>query len=198
MKRVLYIFLFSTIFFHYSQAQRLEEATFGAGCFWCVEAIFQRLKGVESVEAGYSGGGVKNPSYRAVSTGNTGHAEVTRIVFNAEMISFETLTEIFFYTHNPSTLNRQGYDRGTQYRSVIFYHNATQKRIGEAMLAKIDKTGYYDAPIVTEISPLVNYYPAEDYHQNYYENNPDQTYCKAVIQPKLKKFLVQYSDMLKE
>lgn len=178
-------------------AKKIEQATFGAGCFWCVEAIFEKLNGVIDVEAGYSGGEVENPTYKEVCTGYTGHAEVTRITFDAEIISFETLVEILFYTHDPTTLNRQGHDVGTQYRSAIFYHNQLQKEVAEKVKAKVDASGYYSSKIVTEISPLENYYPAENYHQDYFENNPNQAYCAAVIAPKVKKFLEKYGNMVK-
>ncbi|MEX2591109.1 MAG: peptide-methionine (S)-S-oxide reductase MsrA [Chitinophagales bacterium] len=179
-------------------AQQTEQATFGAGCFWCVEAIFERLKGVSEVEAGYSGGAVKNPSYKEVCRGTTGHAEVARITFNPEVISFETLAEVFFYTHDPTTLNQQGNDVGTQYRSAIFYHTEQQKQVAEKVKEKVEAEGYYSDPVVTEISPLENYYPAENYHQDYFKSNPNQGYCAAVIRPKLQKFMQQYSDLLKE
>lgn len=179
-------------------AQQMEQATFGAGCFWCVEAIFESLKGVSEVEAGYSGGEIKNPTYKEVCSGTTGHAEVARIIFDPEVICFETLVEIFFYTHDPTTLNRQGHDVGTQYRSAIFYHNEQQKKEAEEVKKKVESEGYYSNPIVTEISPLKNYYPAENYHQNYFANNPNQGYCAAVIRPKLQKFMSKYSDLVKE
>lgn len=174
-----------------------EKATFGAGCFWCVDAIFRKLKGVEKVEAGYSGGDIKNPAYREVCSGRTGHAEVARIEFNPEVISFEELVEVFFLTHDPTTLNQQGADVGTQYRSAIFYHSDDQKEIAEKVKSRLDKEGVYDNPIVTEISAIKNYYPAEDYHQNYFENNPNQPYCAAVVGPKVQKFKQKFSDKLK-
>ncbi len=176
----------------------LEQATFGAGCFWCVEAVFEELKGVQSAEAGYSGGTVKNPSYREVTTGNTGHAEVARITYDPSVISYEQLLEVFWHTHNPTTLNRQGNDVGTQYRSVIFYHNEAQKEIAEQSLRKTEASDLWEDPIVTEIQPLENYYQAENYHQNYYANNPNAGYCQVVIAPKLKKFRKDFSHLLKE
>lgn len=174
----------------------LETATFGAGCFWCVEAIFQDLKGVESVASGYSGGKVKNPTYREVCTGTTGHAEVIQIHFDPKVISFENLVRVFFTTHDPTTLNRQGADTGTQYRSAIFYHNEEQKEIAERMKKEFAPT-IWDDPIVTEISPSADFYIAEDYHQNYFKDNPNQGYCRIVINPKVKKFREMYADWLK-
>lgn len=176
----------------------LEQATFGAGCFWCVEAVFEELKGVKSVEAGYSGGHVKNPSYKEVTTGNTGHAEVTRIAYDPSVISYEQLLEVFWHTHDPTTLNRQGYDVGPQYRSVIFYHNEEQKKIAKQSLEKTDASDLWKDPIVTEIQPLENYYRAENYHQDYYANNPNAGYCQVVIAPKLKKFRKDFSHLLKD
>lgn len=176
----------------------LEQATFGAGCFWCVEAVFEELKGVTSVEAGYSGGTVKNPSYREVTTGNTGHAEVARLTYDPSVISYEQLLEVFWHTHNPTTLNRQGNDIGPQYRSVIFYHNEEQKKAAGQSLKKTDASDLWEDPIVTEIQPLENYYVAENYHQNYYANNPNAGYCQVVIAPKLKKFRKDFPHLLKE
>jgi peptide-methionine (S)-S-oxide reductase len=166
----------------------MEIATFGSGCFWCTEAVFQQLKGVSSVVSGYSGGHVENPIYEQVTTGRTGHAEVCQIQFNPEEISFEELLEVFFNTHDPTTLNRQGNDVGTQYRSVIFYHDDKQKEIAERVKAKLDSSGTWKNPIVTEIVQFEKFYPAEDYHQNYFRNNPNQGYCRVVIAPKLDKF----------
>lgn len=175
-----------------------EEATFGAGCFWCVEAIFEEVKGVKSVVAGYAGGKVKDPTYREVSSGTTGHAEVTRIVFDPSVVSYDELLTVLWHTHNPTTKNRQGADVGPQYRSVIFYHNEEQKKIAEQSLEKTDASELWEDPIVTEIEPLSNYSKAENYHQNYYENNPNAGYCTVVIAPKLKKFRKEFSDMLKD
>lgn len=176
---------------------RLEAATFGAGCFWCVEAVFQQLKGVKSVTSGYSGGHVKNPAYREVTSGNTGHAEAVQIKFDPEQISFRQLLEVFWKTHDPTTLNRQGPDIGPQYRSVIFYHNDEQKRIAEESKNEMDRSGYYNNPIVTEIEPFTNFYVAEDYHQDYYESNPNQPYCRIWIDPKMKKLQEQFGQYLK-
>lgn len=179
-------------------SQNLEKATFGAGCFWCVEAVFEEVKGVKTVEAGYAGGDVKDPSYREVSTGTTGHAEVARIVFDPSEISYEQLLEVFWHTHNPTTLNRQGADVGPQYRSVIFYHNEKQKEIAEKSKVRTDKSDLWEDPIVTAIEPLSNYSKAENYHQDYYANNPNAGYCQVVIAPKLKKFRKEFSHLLKE
>lgn len=181
----------------YKTDKKLETATFGAGCFWCTEAIFERLDGVEKVISGYSGGHVKDPSYKEVCTGTTGHAEVTRIDFEPEVISYEKLLEVFWQTHDPTTLNRQGNDVGTQYRSVIFYHNEEQKKIAVKSKQEMDHSGIFADPIVTEISPLINFYEAENYHQDYFENNPNQPYCSIVIAPKVKKFKAKYSDKLR-
>ena len=176
----------------------LELATFGNGCFWCSEAIFQQLKGVESVEPGFAGGTLKNPSYKEVCTGTTGHAEVIRLSFDPKVISYEELLEVFFSTHDPTTLNRQGADVGTQYRSVIFYYNEAQKKAAEKMIAALTDAQVYDNKIVTEITAVNNYYPAEDYHKDYYNNNKEQAYCMAVINPKLNKFMKAYKEKLKK
>lgn len=175
----------------------LQEATFGAGCFWCTEAVFLDVKGVTKVESGYSGGTVKNPSYREVCTGLTGHAEVTRITFDPKLVSYSDLLEIFWNTHDPTTLNKQGADEGTQYRSVVFYHNDEQKKTAEAYKAQLEASHVFKNKIVTEISPLTNYYPAEDYHQNYYALNGSQPYCQYVIRPKVDKFRKQFKNKLK-
>jgi peptide-methionine (S)-S-oxide reductase len=166
----------------------MELTTLGSGCFWCTEAVFQQLKGVESVVSGYSGGYIENPSYEQVTTGRTGHAEVCQIQFDPSQISFEELLEVFFNTHDPTTLNRQGNDVGTQYRSAIFYHSEEQREIAEQVKTELDKSGTWKNPIVTEITPFEKFYPAEDYHQNYFRNNPNQGYCRMVIAPKLDKF----------
>lgn len=176
----------------------LQEATFGAGCFWCVEAIYEEVKGVKSAVAGYAGGKSPNPTYRQVSSGQTGHAEVARITFDPSIISYEELLEVFWHTHNPTTKNRQGADVGPQYRSVIFYHNKEQKEIAEQSLKKTDASDLWEDPIVTEVEPLSNYSVAENYHQNYYENNPNAGYCTTVIAPKLKKFRKDFSHLLKD
>jgi len=175
----------------------LELATFGNGCFWCTEAIFEQLEGVTKVESGYAGGAVKNPSYKEVCTGNTGHAEVIRLTYNPKIISYRELLDVFFNTHDPTTLNRQGADVGTQYRSAIFYHNEEQKAEAEQMIADLEKENVFDSKIVTEITPVNNYYVAENYHQDYYNNNKNQGYCRAVINPKLEKFVKKYKSKLK-
>jgi peptide-methionine (S)-S-oxide reductase len=177
--------------------EKTSEATFGAGCFWCVEAVFQELDGVYVVESGYTGGTLKNPTYRDVTSGLSGHAEVARIVYDPDKLSFEFLLSVFFQTHDPTTLNRQGADVGTQYRSEIFYHDEAQKEAAERIIIELNKSGAYDSPIVTKVSKLGDYYEAEDYHQNYYLNNPNQGYCVYVIQPKLEKFRKVFSDYLK-
>lgn len=175
-----------------------ETATFGAGCFWCVEAVFQNLDGVESVHSGFSGGNSPNPTYKEICTGTTGHAEVCQIVYNPQKVSYETLLEAFWGTHDPTTLNRQGNDVGTQYRSVIFYHNESQKKTAEEYKAQLDKSGTWDKPIVTEIAEFSKFYPAGDYHNNYYNRNGEQSYCQFVIRPKVEKFKKQFKDKLKK
>jgi peptide-methionine (S)-S-oxide reductase len=175
----------------------LELATFGAGCFWCVEAIFQRVDGVEKVVSGYAGGHVKNPSYKEVCNGTTGHAEVCQLSFDPNEVSYDELLEIFWQTHDPTTLNRQGNDVGTQYRSVVFYHNETQKELAQKYKLELDKAGIYNDPIVTEIAPFDKMYVAENYHQNYFNENGSQPYCSFVIQPKVDKFKKVFKDKLK-
>lgn len=176
----------------------LQVATLGSGCFWCTEAFFLRVKGIESVVSGYSGGKVKNPTYREVCSGLTGHAEVVQVKFNPNEISYEEVLEIFWNTHDPTTLNRQGADEGTQYRSVVFYHNEEQKKIAEQYKLQLDKSGAFKNPIVTEITPFSIFYPAEDYHQNYYALNPNQGYCQYVIRPKVEKFNKQFASKIKK
>ncbi|MFI0430349.1 peptide-methionine (S)-S-oxide reductase MsrA [Mariniflexile sp. HMF6888] len=176
--------------------KNLQVATVGGGCFWCTEAVFQELKGVEKVVSGYSGGDVPgHPTYREICSGLTGHAEVVQISFDANIISYEDILFIFMTTHDPTTMNKQGADVGTQYRSVIYYHDEAQKQIAETVIKKV--ADYYDNPIVTEISPLEIFYEAEDYHQNYYSNNKEQGYCSFVISPKLVKLRKLYGDRLK-
>ena len=175
-----------------------DTATFGAGCFWCVEAVFQQLKGVLSVESGYSGGHTKNPTYKEVCTGTTGHAETCRITYDPSMISFTELLEVFWKTHDPTTLNRQGGDIGTQYRSVIFYHNENQRRLAEEMKSELDAAHIWLDPLVTEILPFQEFFKAEAYHQEYYFQNSSQPYCSTVITPKIEKFRKVFSDKLKE
>lgn len=180
-----------------SSSQR-DTATFAAGCFWCVEAVFQRLEGVDTVQSGYTGGTVKNPSYKEVCNGTTGHAEACRIIYDPVKISFLQLLQVFFTTHDPTQLNRQGNDEGTQYRSVVFYHNEQQKQQTLKVIQQLNQQKVYDKPIVTEVSPATVFYFAEDYHQNYYNLNGDQMYCRFVIQPKLEKFEKIFKDMMKE
>jgi len=175
----------------------METITLGAGCFWCVEAIFQDIKGVESVVSGYSNGAVKNPSYKEVCSGTTGHAEVCQLVYNPEIVSLEKILEVFFQTHNPTTLNRQGADVGTQYRSGIYYHTEAQKEIAIDVFNKLDDSGAFTDPIVTEIAELMNFYPAEDYHQDYFDLNGENPYCRAVVSPKVEKFKKTFSEILK-
>ncbi len=173
-----------------------EVATLAGGCFWCLEAAFQDLKGVDKVESGYAGGHVPNPSYEAVCTGTTGHAEVVQITFDAAVVSYRDLLHVFFTIHDPTTLNRQGADVGTQYRSAIFYHTAEQKAAAEEVIAELAKV--WDDPIVTELKPLERFYPAEEYHRDYYRRNPNQGYCSAVIAPKVAKVRKLYLDKLKQ
>jgi peptide-methionine (S)-S-oxide reductase len=180
-----------------SGGSELEVATLGGGCFWCLDPIFKDLKGVMDVVVGYSGGTAKNPSYRMVCTGTTGHAESLQVTFDPNVISYNELLKIFFSFHDPTTLNRQGADVGTQYRSVIFYHNEAQKAIASETIAEIDKAGIWGNPIVTEVTPFEAFYPAEDYHQDYFKNNPTQGYCRVVIAPKVSKFRQHYAEMRK-
>ena len=181
-----------------SNASNLDTATFGAGCFWCVEAQFQMLDGVVKVESGYSGGHVKNPAYREVCDGITGHAEVCQITYDKTKLSYDDMLQAFWQSHDPTQLNRQGNDRGTQYRSVIFYHNPEQQRIAESYKKKLNDEKVYDSPVVTEISPYTVFYKAEDYHQNYFNQNGDQPYCSYVIQPKVEKFRKVFGNKLKK
>jgi peptide-methionine (S)-S-oxide reductase len=175
-----------------------EIATLANGCFWCTEAIFKRLKGVKSVVPGYSGGTVKNPTYNEVCTGRTGHAESIQMEFDPKVIPYEKILDVFWHTHDPTTLNRQGNDIGTQYRSAIFYHTKEQKEIAENSKKELEKKGIYKDPIVTEISPFENFYVAEDYHKNYYENHRDAPYCNFIIDPKMRKLLLKYGNDVKE
>jgi len=177
--------------------QKQEIAIFGAGCFWCVEAVFQELKGVSKVESGYTGGKIKNPTYKEVCSGLTGHAEVARISYNPDIISFEKLLSVFFKTHDPTTLNYQGNDHGTQYRSSIFYTSENQKQIAERIIAELNSEKAYPNPIITEVTKLEVFYIAEDYHQNYYIQNKGESYCQYVIQPKMEKFKKVFKDYLK-
>lgn len=181
-----------------SSSSTIDTVTFGAGCFWCVEAVFQRLEGVLSVKSGYSGGSIKNPTYREVCSGLTGHAEVVQVVYDKTKISFDELLEVFWKTHDPTTPNRQGADVGTQYRSAVFYHNKEQKEIAEAYKKKLNDAQAYPSPIITEITPFSNFYSAEDYHQNYFNANGSEPYCRLVIQPKVDKLEKVFKDKLKK
>ena len=213
IKSVVFVFIFSFLSCNLSSDKKdennilaqniegmkgLELATFGNGCFWCTEAIFEQLEGVSKVESGYAGGKVKNPSYKEVCTGNTGHAEVIRLVYDPKVISYTEILDVFFNTHDPTTLNRQGADVGTQYRSVIFYHNDSQKEEAESMIAALEKEKVFNSKIVTEVTAINNYYVAENYHQDYYNNNKNQGYCRMVINPKLEKFMKKYKSKLKK
>jgi peptide-methionine (S)-S-oxide reductase len=177
--------------------QGLEVATLAGGCFWCLEAVYDELKGVQSVVSGYSNGHVLNPTYRQVCTGSTGHAEVVQITYNPQEVSFKDLLDVFFTIHDPTTLNRQGNDVGTQYRSGIYYHTPEQKTIAEQKIAELNAAHLWDKPIVTEVKPLDKFYAAEDYHQEYFQNNADQPYCRAIIAPKVAKFRKYYLTKLK-
>ena len=177
---------------------KYESAVLAGGCFWCIETIFQDLKGVEMVESGYSGGATTNPTYKEVCEGNTGHAEVVRITYDPAVISFEQLLTVFFHIHNPTTLNRQGADAGTQYRSAIFYTGEEQKTSAEKVIGEITASKLWDDPIVTEVTAFDKFYKAEEYHQDYYNNNPNQGYCSMVIAPKVKKFYKEFPQLLKD
>jgi len=179
------------------QAKKTKLATFGGGCFWCVEAVFEQLQGVSDVVSGYAGGHTENPTYKEVCSGLTGHAEACQIRYDPEKIGYTELLEVFFKTHDPTTLNRQGPDVGTQYRSVIFYHDEEQKRLAEQVKKELDDARAFRGPIVTEIAPLEKFYPAEDYHQDYFRNNPNQGYCRAVVGPKVSKFRKVFREKLK-
>jgi peptide-methionine (S)-S-oxide reductase len=175
-----------------------KQATFGAGCFWCVEAILQMLEGVEQVISGYSGGAVENPTYQQVCAGETGHAEACQITFDPARISYEQLLEVFWKTHDPTTRNRQGNDIGPQYRSVIFYHDEEQRQLAEEYKSKLDAAKIWAGPILTQIVPFEKFWPAEDYHRDYYNNNPSQGYCRLVITPKIEKFTQVFRNRLKK
>ncbi len=180
-----------------STENEIQTATFGAGCFWCVEAVFQQLDGVKTVASGYTGGKTENPTYKQICTGNTGHAEVIQITYDPQVVTFPELLEVFWQTHDPTTLNRQGADVGTQYRSAIFYHTPGQKELAEKYKRDLDASGAFNNPIVTEITPIGKFYKAEDYHQNYYNLNSSQPYCSFVITPKLEKLKKVFGDKLK-
>jgi peptide-methionine (S)-S-oxide reductase len=178
--------------------KNLMTATLAGGCFWCLEAVFDQVKGVESVESGYAGGDMKNPSYREVCNGNTGHAEVVQIHYDGNVVSYQDLLNVFFGIHDPTTLNRQGADVGTQYRSAIFYHNEDQKNIAEQLIKDLEMQKVFDRPIVTQVVPLDKFYMAEDYHQEYFAKNPYQPYCQAVVSPKVSKFRKHFLELLKK
>ena len=180
-----------------STEQNKEVATLAGGCFWCLEAVYKELRGVESVVSGYAGGHVPRPTYRQVCEGTTGHAEAVQLTFDPREVTFRELLEVFFTIHDPTTPNRQGADVGTQYRSAIFYHTPEQRETAEQVIAELTAAGVWDAPIVTEVAPLTNFYPAEDYHQDYFENNPAQPYCRAVVAPKVAKFRKHFLEKLK-
>ena len=184
---ILIFILFLSIIYGEKSMKEIQKATFGAGCFWCVEAVFERLDGVVDVIPGYSGGHKKNPTYREICTGTTGHAEVAQITFDTEIITFNDLLNMFWKSHDPTTRNKQGDDIGTQYRSAIFYHNNEQKTIAKESKNKVDNSNVYLNPVVTEITKLDKFWPAEEYHNNYYNNNMDQPYCRVIIKPKLDK-----------
>ncbi|PAM94200.1 peptide-methionine (S)-S-oxide reductase [Flavobacterium sp. IR1] len=201
MKNIIVICFIALSLNGYAQAQKtsnLETITLGGGCYWCVEAIYENLNGVKTVVSGFSGGKTVNPSYEDVTTGTTGHAEVVQITFDKNVTNLNEIFKVFFTVHDPTTLNRQGHDIGTQYRSVIFYKNDEQKKAAQKIIAELNKAKVYDMPIVTKVEPLTKFYKAEAYHQNYYSNNQSKPYCKMVIQPKLEKFEEVFKDKLKK
>ena len=178
-------------------SSRTEVATLGGGCFWCLEAVYQELRGVERIESGYSGGDVPNPTYRQVCSETTGHAEVVQVTFDPDEVSYRDILEVYFTIHDPTTLNRQGADVGTQYRSVIFYHDEDQKRAAEEVISSLEAEGIWNNPLVTEVAPFDEFYVAEDYHQNYFRNNGFQPYCQVIIAPKVAKFRKEHLERLK-
>ena len=200
MKNTILIVLcaFSLTGFAQKKASDLETITVGGGCYWCVEAVYENLNGVKSVVSGFSGGKVANPTYEEVCTGTTGHAEVVQITYDKNVTDINEIFQVFFTVHDPTTLNRQGADVGTQYRSVIFYKNEEQKKAAQSIIAELNKAKVYDSPIVTKVEPFTKFYKAEDYHQNYYANNKNQPYCKMVIQPKIEKFEKVFKAKLKK
>ena len=198
MKKIVILLSFVLLINMNTQSQNKEVATLGAGCFWCVEAVYDQLEGVISVESGYSGGTTENPTYKEVCTGTTNHAEVCQITFDPDVISFGELLAVFWSIHNPTTLNRQGADIGTQYRSAVFYHSEKQKEIAEQQIELVNAEKLYDDPIVTEVTPFEKFYQAEDYHQEYFENNPENSYCRMVVGPKVEKFQKLFKDQLKK
>jgi peptide-methionine (S)-S-oxide reductase len=201
MKNTILICLFALSLNGFSQTKKssnLETITLGGGCYWCVEAVYEDLNGVKSVVSGFSGGNVANPTYEEVCTGETGHAEVVQITYDKNVTDINEIFKVFFTVHDPTTLNRQGADVGTQYRSVIFYKNDAQKKAAQSIIAELNKAKVYSSPIVTKVEPFKKFYKAEDYHQNYYANNKNQPYCKMVIQPKIEKFEKVFKDKLKK
>jgi len=200
MKNILLICLFTLSLNGISQNKKanLETITIGGGCYWCVEAVYENLDGVKSVVSGFSGGKVVNPTYEEVCTGETGHAEVVQITYDKTVTDINEIFKVFFTVHDPTTLNRQGADVGTQYRSVIFYKNEEQRKAAQSIIAELNKAKVYNSPIVTKVEPFKAFYKAEDYHQNYYANNKNQPYCKMVIQPKLEKFEKVFKNKLKK
>ncbi len=198
MNSIVLVIICSLMFSDKQYFAKMEKVTFGAGCFWCVEAVFQELDGVESVVSGYTGGENPNPTYKEVCSGLSGHAEVAQITYEPDKITFSQLLEVFWQTHDPTTLNQQGYDVGSQYRSAIFYHSEEQREIAQRFKDELDNSGAWDDPIVTEIVPLTRFYEAEDYHQNYYDLNGAQPYCTYVIKPKLDKLRKVFGDKLKK
>ena len=182
---------------HSNNNSHTEIATLGGGCFWCLEAVYEELRGVEKVESGYSGGHVPNPTYRQVCSETTGHAEAVQVTFDPQVVSFQEILEVFFTIHDPTTLNRQGADVGESYRSAIFYHDEEQKRVAEEVISNLESEGIWNNPIVTEVTPFSEFYVAEDYHQEYYRNNGYQPYCQVVIAPKVAKFRKQHLERLK-
>lgn len=194
---LLNLLLSLNLFGSYIMEEKYEIATFGGGCFWCTEAIFERVKGVHKVESGYSGGTVSNPDYKMVTSGTTGHAEVVQISFDPAEVTFLELLEIFFKTHDPTTLNRQGADVGTQYRSIVLYHTEQQRKLSNEIIQQLDSERIWSDPIVTAVEPFEQFYSAEAYHQEYYENNPNVGYCRVVITPKLEKFEKVFKEKLK-
>jgi peptide-methionine (S)-S-oxide reductase len=180
-----------------SSNQNHEVATLAGGCFWCLEAVYKELRGVERVESGYMGGAIPDPTYKQVCTGTTGHAEVVQVTFDPREVSFKEVLEVFFTIHDPTTLNRQGADMGTQYRSAIFYHSPEQQRVAGEVIGELNSAKVWNAPVVTEVSPLAEFYKAEDYHQDYFENNSYQPYCQMVVAPKVAKFRQKYLEKLK-
>ncbi|MEJ2271729.1 MAG: peptide-methionine (S)-S-oxide reductase MsrA [Candidatus Bathyarchaeota archaeon] len=178
-------------------SKNLEIATLGGGCFWCLEAVFSQLRGIKEIDSGYSGGSIINPTYEQVSTGRTGHAEVVQLLYDPDIISYREILKIFFTIHDPTTLNRQGADEGTQYRSVIFYHTEEQKKIAEQIINEFNSEEFFDSSIVTEVEPFKAFYSAEDYHRNYFQRHPEQPYCRIIISPKVAKLRKKFSDKLK-